>query len=354
MVSVNHANAALPVSDCLSNNQITKLAKLVLPEILAIDNTVTLNDVKIVIKSVGECVTAAEADISLDEYAATLSTDSPPSNSLPEISGTPITYGAEGALYNFTPTSSDPDGDSLSFKIVNQPGWASFSTTTGTLSGSPAYTDAGVYAEILISVTDGQDTVSLPVFSITVSDVNQIPTISGSAAGSVTTGEVYSFTPYAFDPDGDTLLFSITNQPAWAVFDNSTGTLSGTPETGDIGLYEDIIITVSDGTDTTALSAMSIMVDDTSAPLGVADLIWQIPITRTDGTPLELSEIDGYRIYMGSTSENLAMLVDLNDGSATSHSVTGLTTGIHYFAVTTYDIDGNESSYSNIAMKDIL
>lgn len=433
-------------TDCMSWNTIYKLAKQSLPDLQALDATVTLRDVIKVIRSSGVCVTTEMAHEALEEYTESLNKDSQLINNPPEITGTPNSYGTEGKLYSFTPNSADPDGDSLNFQIVNRPSWASFSSTTGTLSGSPSYTDAGSYNNIVISVSDGQYNVSLSAFSITINDINRTPSISGtpdalvqegnsysftpaatdadgdsltfsisglpnwasfkSADGTLagkpdyddagsydniiirvtdgksttslspftinvennnrppsisgtpdenaTVGEVYTFKPYASDPDGDNLLFSISNSPEWAVFDNTTGALSGTPKPTDIGIYEDIIIMVSDGSADTSSISVNIIVNGISDPTGSANLSWQIPTTRTDGTPLGLSDIDGYRIYMGSTSDNLIMIIDLNDGAATSYSVAGLPSGSYYFSVTTYDSDGNESQYSNIAVKDIL
>jgi fibronectin type 3 domain-containing protein len=120
-------------------------------------------------------------------------------------------------------------------------------------------------------------------------------------------------------------------------------------------LYQDIVISVSDGNTTVELAPFSIMVNNAAmVTTGTVDLSWVTPTTRTDGTPLTLSEIDGYRIYMGDTSNDLVMIVDLNDRTITRYTMTNLTSGTHYFAVTTYDNDGNESSFSNIAGKSIM
>ena len=75
-----------------------------------------------------------------------------------------------GDQYSFQPTASDADGDALTFSISNKPDWATFSTSTGRLSGTVLLGDTGVYSRIKISVTDGKSTVSLPEFSITVAD----------------------------------------------------------------------------------------------------------------------------------------------------------------------------------------
>ena len=103
-----------------------------------------------------------------------------------------------GQAYSFVPTASDPDGQTLGFGIANKPGWANFDITTGRLSGTPLAGDVNTYANIVISVSDGQATASLTTFSITVSAVpNTAPKISGTPATSVTVGQAYSFVPTA-------------------------------------------------------------------------------------------------------------------------------------------------------------
>jgi hypothetical protein len=60
-------------------------------------------------------------------------------NTVPVISGTPTTSVMAGSAYSFQPTATDVDRDSLSFSISNKPTWASFSSSTGRLSGTPRY-----------------------------------------------------------------------------------------------------------------------------------------------------------------------------------------------------------------------
>ena len=88
------------------------------------------------------------------------------SNSAPLISGVPAETVAPGSSYVFQPTASDPDGDRLSFRIRNLPAWASFSRSTGRLSGTPGAGDAGSYTNIRIKVSDGTAVTSLPAFDI--------------------------------------------------------------------------------------------------------------------------------------------------------------------------------------------
>lgn len=74
-------------------------------------------------------------------------------------------------------------------------------------------------------------------------------------------------------------------------------------------------------------------------------------MTNADGSPLALSEIAGYRVYSGTATDNLSLDADINDGSATTYTVTDLPSGTFSFAVTAYDYANNESELSNIASK---
>lgn len=92
----------------------------------------------------------------------------PPANRAPTITGTPPASVTAGQAYSFQPTASDPDGQALTFSITGKPAWAAFDAATGRLSGTPAPTDAGMTPGIVISVSDGQASASLPPFSISV------------------------------------------------------------------------------------------------------------------------------------------------------------------------------------------
>jgi hypothetical protein len=153
-------------------------------------------------------------------------------------------------------------GDTQTFSITNKPSWAGFSAITGALTGTPTNDDVGVTAGILITTTDSIGaTASLTAFSVTVSNTNDAPIITGTPSVSITENSAYSFTPTSADIDvGDTLTFSITNKPSWASFNASTGQLTGTPVNDDVGSTTGILISVSDQSESASLSAFDLSV----------------------------------------------------------------------------------------------
>ena len=194
-----------------------------------------------------------------------------PPDTAPTLTGVPAPAVVAGTAYVFAPTANDANGDALTFSITNMPQWASFSTQTGELSGTPSTADVGVAQAITVTVSDGKETSSIGPFNITVTapppagsnptpPKNNPPVISGKPATSVTAGQAYSFTPTASDPDGNSLSYTIANMPSWATFSSTTGKLSGTPTTANIKTFTNIVISVSDGTASVSLAPFSIQV----------------------------------------------------------------------------------------------
>lgn len=276
-------------------------------------------------------------------------------NSAPVISGNAASSIDAGALYSFQPSASDPDNDTLSFSIINRPAWATFNSNSGRLSGTPSDIDAGLHSDIVISVSDGKIKRSLSAFSITVNAVqttnNAAPIISGTPTDKVSENSNYVFQPSASDPDGDSLTFAISNRPTWASFNSNSGRLSGTPVNNDVGTYDNIVISVSDGSKTVSLPAFSISVNSTVPKLGSASLNWAAPVSREDGNALAMGEIAGYTLHYGTAQGSYPNAVEINDAYTTSATISGLPVGTYYFVVTARDIIGLESGYSGVTTR---
>jgi len=288
-------------------------------------------------------VSDGEVSASLPPFSITVAPNRPP-----VIGGTPPGSATVGTSYSFRPTASDPDGQTLRFSVANKPAWASFSTSTGRLYGTPDSTRVGTYSNIVISVSDGQVSVSLPPFAITVAP-NRPPIISGVPLGLVTVGKTYSFRPTASDPDAQTLKFSIVNKPAWASFSTSTGRLYGTPDSTRVGKYSNILISVSDGQVSASLPPFSIAVGELT--YGSATVSWTPPTSYVDGTPL--AGLAGYRIVYGTSPSNLSKSVKIPNPAITSATIEALPRGTWYFAVKAYTTAAIESDLSTVGYKTI-
>lgn len=269
-------------------------------------------------------------------------------NTAPQISGAPATTVPAGSAYNFQPAAVDAEKNLLAFSIQNKPTWASFSTVTGQLTGMPTNTQVGAYGGIVISVSDGKASTSLPAFGIQVMSTNKAPVISGAPLASVNSGVAYSFKPMATDADGDAITYSIGNKPAWANFDPATGMLSGTPSSADVATYSGIVISASDGKLSASLPAFAIEV--TQIATGRVTLSWTPPVQNTDGTAL--TNLSGYRIHYGNSATVMDRTISINSAGIANYMVEDLSAGTWYFAIKAISSAG-ESDFSATVSKTI-
>jgi len=79
---------------------------------------------------------------------------------------------------------------------------------------------------------------------------------------------------------------------------------------------------------------------------GSFTLNWTAPAARSDGTPLSLADIAGFRVYYSASSGSYPNSIEVADGSATSITVRDIPVGTNYMVMTTYDSGGRESRYS--------
>ena len=271
----------------------------------------------------------------------------PPAADKPVISGSPPKSVTVGQTYSFTPTVSNPAKLALRFVIWSKPAWATFNASTGHLAGTPAAANVGTQNAIRIIVTDGVDEAYLPAFVITVHPpAADKPVISGTPPTSITAGSTYKFQPTAHDPTGKALSFSVQNKPSWASFSIATGLLDGTPTNSQRGTYSNIIISASNGQNSSALPAFGVTV---GSKTGSATLNWADPTVNTNGT--RLTDLAGIRIYYGTSASNLSQMVQVANATATSITISNLTTGTWYFGGVAYTTGGTASAMSGIVSK---
>jgi hypothetical protein len=155
-------------------------------------------------------------------------------NQPPTISGAPATSVVVGNSYAFRPTGRDPEGRPLTWSISARPGWATFSTASGALTGTPNATHVGTYSNIVISVSDGVTRRSLPAFNIAVND-------SGTATGSAT----LSWTP----PTRNTNNTTLSNLAGYRIYYGTSPTsLTRTVQLSNAGLSRYVVSSLGPAT----------------------------------------------------------------------------------------------------------
>ncbi len=176
-----------------------------------------------------------------DDDASEPSVPPQAANVAPQIAGSPATEVAVGQAFNFTPSATDADGDSLTFSIDSKPGWASFDANTGRLWGTPTNADVGSHEQIVISVSDGANTRALPGFTVSV-----VQQSNGSAA--------LAWDPPTQNTDGSAL----TNLKGYKIhYGTQSGQYDATVTVNNAGVTSYVIENLAPGTYFFAISAIT-------------------------------------------------------------------------------------------------
>jgi hypothetical protein len=132
------------------------------------------------------------------------------------IQATPQPTVAAGTTYVLQPQVQAPSGESIGYSIQNKPHWATFSTSTGVLSGVPATTDVGTYSNIVVSASNGASTASLPAFSITVTPSDAGGPAATASRPSYNTGDgFFVVNGGLYDPNGNLFRIRGVNRVHW-------------------------------------------------------------------------------------------------------------------------------------------
>ena len=168
-------------------------------------------------------------------------------NDLPSITTADVATAAEDSLYSVDYEASDADAaDTLVWAMATNAPFLAINAGTGFVSGTPGNSQEGSYW-VNVSVSDGHGGLDWSYFTLTVTNTNDLPTITTAAVLDAIEGVAYSVDYAAADIDAvDVMTWSLTTDAAWLDIDPVTGVLSGTPNGTDVGSHL-VKVSVSDG-----------------------------------------------------------------------------------------------------------
>jgi hypothetical protein len=220
-------------------------------------------------------------------------------NDPPTIDNSDDNTATEDVLYavDYNATDIDPSLDTLTWDVeTNATAWLSIDSATGWLNGTPTNSDVGWYW-VNVSVDDGNGGTAWTNFTVTVSNVNDPPTIDTSDDDSATEDVPYStdYDATDIDPTNDDLSWSLVTNASWLSIDGLTGVLSGTPDNDDVGSFW-VNVTVSDGNGGTDFTNFTVNVTNVNDDPGITtgditsateDVYYENDYNATDVDPTE-------------------------------------------------------------------
>ncbi len=270
-------------------------------------------------------------------------------NFQPEIVELADTSMNENGLITLTVVATDANlNNALTFSANNLPAFATFNDNgdrTATLTFASGYADAGLYASIEISVSDGVLS-DQEIFDLEVTNVNREPVVNLISNQSMLANSLLSLNVSATDPDGDLIDLTASFLPAFALFtDNGdgTGVINFSPSVLNVGNYSGLTITAADAESVPVGVSFNLEVLPTNTAPVIGSIANQ---TLDENTSLNVSisatDVDLDNITLtASNLPSFANFVDNGNGSGAISINPGSSSFGSYNNVTITANDGN-------------
>ena len=206
--------------------------------------------------SVTYTVTDDDGDADSDTFTITIAADL-----MPTAPTVPAQSGEVGTAFSVTlPVGTGGDAP-LAYSVSGEPSWASFNTSTRVLSGTPT---AATATTVTYTVTDDDGDADSSAFVITIAAADLTPTAPTIPNQNATVGVAFSVTLDVGTGGNIPLTYSVSGEPSWASFNNTTRVLSGTP---DAAATTTVTYTVRDVDNDSDSSTFDIVVVDDPMPV---------------------------------------------------------------------------------------
>ncbi|MEW6427388.1 MAG: putative Ig domain-containing protein [Thermodesulfobacteriota bacterium] len=290
-------------------------------------------------------ITVSDGTLTASEIVTITVTDT---NQSPVLNPVAARTVAENAQLAFTLTATDPDGDAISYSVVNPPAGMSVDGTSGAVTWTPGYDQAGVY-DIDFTAGDGTWTGSTTV-RVTVTNVNRAPQFAALAAtASIAEGQPLILDASAIDPDDDTVTLTASGLPPGATFAAATGMFTWTPGFATVtteGTATDISVTFTagDGAAQVAKTVVITVTDANQPPVFDPNMGGDHQVTEGETLTLAVaaSDADGDPVVLGiEVPQPLVggdLFTDHGDGTGNLHWTPQVgDAGLYTFTLTATD-----------------
>ncbi len=197
-------------------------------------------------------------DGTVDSASATVTitvTDVAEPNTTPVATPQSVTIVEDSVDNAITLEGTDADDDTLTYTIKTEPTHGTLSATGANIIYTPT---ADYYGGDSFTFTVNDETVdsSSAMVTLTVTNVNDTPTITSTAPTTATEDIEYTYTPSITDTENNTITWTLSDKPTDMSINSSTGKVLWTPLEG-VSTSEEVNITATDnGSPTQSVSEL--------------------------------------------------------------------------------------------------
>ena len=234
----------------------------------------------------------------------------------------------EGDVLRVQLHAADPNGDAVTYSVIDLPDGASLHPLTGLFEWTPGYSQTGEYVVTFVATANGKSTTHFAPFVVL--NANAAPVFDPIERWRVFEGQEVLFRVFADDPDNPdfipparlddgelvyqgtspTVVLAPTNLPEGATFDRDTGLFRWTPDYVQAGEYLVTFTAIDDG-------------DGTGEQL-TSRVTVPIHVRNLNRRP-EIPELSNIVVTLGETRELIVPIIDPDGSRLTLRAESGLT-----------------------------
>ncbi len=198
-----------------------------------------------------------------------------PGNNPPVFTSVPSQSATVGEAYRYDVTYDDPDGDSVTLRLVGGP--AGVELRDDRVTWTPGPQDGGQRRRMTLELTDSRGATAQQVIDIDVEVVvaNEPPVFTSEPEGTAFVDEEYVYRPQGNDPEGGIVTMHLTTAPAGARFEG--GLLTWTPGQAEGGRSHAFELVIRDAQGAESSQGWQVFVDQNIA--NRAPAITSVPVT---------------------------------------------------------------------------
>ncbi|MGQ0800578.1 MAG: Ig-like domain-containing protein, partial [Pseudomarimonas sp.] len=160
-------------------------------------------------------------------------------------------------VYWYDVVAADPDGDAITYRLLNAPAGMWINPSTGTIRWETTAALAGSYP-ITVEARDPQGAATQQRYELIVAADG--PVIISTPITDATAGQSYRYLVAAFDPSAnETLTYSLPSAPTGMSIDPGTGDITWTPDASRLGTHA-VVVKVTDAGGLSATQSYSLLV----------------------------------------------------------------------------------------------
>ncbi len=234
-------------------------------------------------------------------------------NHPPIITSSPVFYAEVDQPYSYVVTATDPNGDTVTYDLLEGPATMSLEATTGRITWTPVAGEiTGLPVTVVVAARDDLGAIATQGYSIELRQ-NGAPQITSTAVTDAIPGATYRYTVQATDPENDTLDYRLDPMsPPGMTIDAFGRIIWQVPEDATLGSTVPVEVTAADTRGAADTQSYTIEIQPDTSPPNVGVQVVVGSVTYVANPQIDINS--SFTVRVGATDNvrvaNMQLMVD--------------------------------------------